>query len=150
MTKYFVAAVAALFLGGPALAQGAADAAITFTSPDNFEDTTFAVESAILDKGLVIDFTSHTGEMLERTRGDVGSDVVLFEGADIYNFCSAKLSREMMEADIMNIVYCPYRIFVMQQGGGDQVIVGFARMPEGPMQKVQTLLGEIVRDALGQ
>jgi len=126
-----------------------ADEAITYTSPDDFDDTLFSVESAILDAGLVIDLTSHTGDMLERTRPVTGSDVVLFEHADIFSFCSATLSRKVMEADIMNIVHCPYRIFVMQQGGSDQVIVGFKAMPEGVMKEVQALLDSIVKDALG-
>jgi len=123
--------------------------AITYSSEDDFEDTAFSVESAILDAGLVIDFTSHTGDMLERTRETIGSDIVLFEHADIFNFCSASLSRKVMEADIMNVVHCPYRIFVMQKGGSDQVIVGFKSMPEGEMKEVQALLDGIVKDALG-
>jgi uncharacterized protein (DUF302 family) len=97
----------------------------------------------------VIDFTSHTGDMLERTRETIGSDVVLFEHADIFNFCSASLSRKVMEADIMNVVHCPYRIFVIQKGGSDNVVVGFKSMPEGAMKQVETFLDAIVKDALG-
>ena len=126
-----------------------ADEAITYPSEDDFEDTVFSVESAILDAGLVIDLTSHTGDMLERTRPVTGSDIVLFEHADIFSFCSASLSRKMMEADIMNIAHCPYRIFVMQPGGSDQVTVGFKSMPEGVMKEVEVLLDGIVKDALG-
>ena len=126
-----------------------ANEAITYPSPDDFDDTVFSVESAILDAGLVIDFTSHTGDMLERTRGVTGSDVVLFEHADIFNFCSATLSRKMMEADIMNIAHCPYRIFVMQKGGAADVLVGFKSMPDGAMKEVEALIDGIVKDALG-
>lgn len=122
---------------------------ITYPSEDDFEDTTFAIESAILDAGLVIDFTSHTGDMLERTRPSTGSDIILFEHADIFNFCSAVLSRKVMEADPMNIVHCPYRIFVMQKSGNDQVTVGFKTMPEGAMKQVEAFLDNIVKDALG-
>jgi len=122
---------------------------ITYPSEDDFEDTTFAIESAILDAGLVIDFTSHTGDMLERTRSSTGSDIILFEHADIFNFCSAVLSRKVMEADPMNIVHCPYRIFVMQKSGNDQVTVGFKTMPEGAMKQVEAFLDNIVKDALG-
>lgn len=122
---------------------------ITYPSEDDFDDTTFAIESAILDAGLVIDFTSHTGDMLERTRTSTGSDITLFEHADIFNFCSAVLSRKVIEADPMNIVHCPYRIFVMQKPGNEQVIVGFKTMPEGPMKEVEAFLGNIVKDALG-
>lgn len=122
---------------------------ITYPSEDDFEDTTFAIESAILDAGLVIDFTSHTGDMLERTRSSTGSDIILFEHADIFNFCSAVLSRKVMEADPMNIVHCPYRIFVMQKAGDEQVTVGFKTMPEGAMKQVEAFLDNIVKDALG-
>jgi len=125
-----------------------ASEAITYASEDDFEDTMFSVESAILDAGLVIDFVSHTGDMLERTRETTGSDVKLFEHADIFNFCSASLSRKVMEADIMNVVHCPYRIFVMQKGGSDEVIVGFKSMPDGAMKEVEAFLDQIVKDAL--
>lgn len=114
----------------------------------SFEDATFAVESSILDQGLVIDYVSHTGEMLARTKEDVGSDVDLFAAADIFVFCSAKLSREVMEADPMNIAHCPYGIFVADQGG--DVMIGYRNYPEGEMQKVQALLDEIVQDAIGE
>jgi len=125
----------------------AAENATVYPFDGTFDDATFAVESAILDKGLVIDYVSHTGEMLNRTAADVGSDVELFNAADIFVFCSAKLSREVMEADPMNIAFCPYGIFVADTDGA--VSVGYRNYPEGEMQKVQALLDSIVQDALG-
>ena len=113
-----------------------------------FEDATFAVESAILDQGLVIDYVSHTGEMLARTGPDLGSDVDLFAAADIFVFCSAKLSREVMEINPMNIAHCPYAIFVADQAG--DVSIGYRNYPEGEMQMVQSFLDDIVQDALGE
>lgn len=135
-----------------ALTAGAASAqdAVTYTTTDNFEDITFGLESAIVGRGLVIDSVSHVGDMLERTRADVGSDVVLFEDAKVFSFCSAALSRKVMEADPMNIVFCPYGIFVAKQPGSDEVTIGFRQFPEGPMQEVQTLLDEIAREAIGE
>jgi uncharacterized protein (DUF302 family) len=144
MKIQLTAALAALLLAAPATAQEY----ITYTSQDDFDDTLFTVESAILDQGLVIDLTSHTGDMLERTRADVGSDIVLYQHAEIFSFCSARLSRKVMEVDPMNIVHCPYRIFVMQQGADDQVLVGFKTMPPGEMQEVQEFLATIVTNAL--
>jgi hypothetical protein len=102
------ALLAALLTAAPAFAS---DQAVTYPFDGDFDDATFALESAILDRGLVIDYVSHTGEMLERTKGDVGSDVTLFTNADIFLFCSASLSRKVMEADPMNIAHCPYAIF---------------------------------------
>jgi uncharacterized protein (DUF302 family) len=126
----------------PAMAQEA----VTYPFNGSFDDATFAVESAILDRGLVIDLTSHVGDMLNRTGADVGSDVTIFEAADIFLFCSATLSREVMEADPMNIAHCPYGVFVAEREG--EVMVGYRTYPEGEMQKVQAFLDEIVQDAL--
>lgn len=111
----------------------------------SFDDATFAVESAIVDRGLVVDHVSHVGEMLNRTGADVGSDRTLFENADVFLFCSAVLSREVMEADPMNIEHCPYGIFVIEDESG--VRIGHRSYPDGAMQKVEALLAEIVAEA---
>lgn len=113
----------------------------------SFEDATFAVESAIVDQGLVIDYVSHVGEMLNRTGADVGSDTMLFKEADIFVFCSAVVSREVMEADPMNLAHCPYGIFVAETEDG--VMVGRRDYPDGPMEKVEALLDGIIDEAVG-
>lgn len=127
----------------------AADGTSTVYDYDGtFEDAAFGVETAIVGKGLVIDYVSHTGEMLNRTGEDVGSTVPLFEEADIFLFCSAIVSRSVMEADPMNIAHCPYGIFVAEREG--KVMVGYRNYPDGPMQEVQALLDEIAREAVGE
>ena len=113
----------------------------------SFDDATFSVESAIIGKGLVIDYVSHTGEMLNRTGADTGSDVKIFSEADIFIFCSAVVSRKVMEIDPMNIAHCPYGIFVAEREG--KVMVGYRNYPEGAMQEVQMLLDGIVQEAVG-
>lgn len=128
-----------------AATQASAGEAILYDYEGTFEDATFAVEDAIVSKGLVIDYRSHAGDMLERTRETVGSDVVLFDNADIFLFCSAVVSRKVMEADPMNIVHCPFSIFVADQAG--KVTIGHRDYPEGPMQMVEDLLTEIVTEA---
>lgn len=122
-----------------------ADEVISVPFEGSFEDATFAVESAIVDRGLVIDYVSHVGDMLNRTGADVGSAKEIFSAADIFIFCSAVLSREVMEADPMNIAHCPYGVFVAEQG--DTVFIGYRGYPQGAMQKVETLLAEIVAEA---
>lgn len=125
-----------------------AEEAIVVPFDGSFEDASFAVESAIVDRGLVIDYVSHVGEMLNRTGADVGSEAELFKEADIFIFCSAVVSREVMEVDPMNIAHCPYGVFVAEQADG--VVVGYRTYPEGAMQKVQTLLSDIVVEATSQ
>ncbi len=142
MTRLGFAATVAFIVGsGVALAQDAT----TYPFDGSFDDAAFAVESAIIGKGLVIDYRSHVGEMLNRTGTDVGSAVNVFDNADIFIFCSAVLSRKVMEADPLNIAHCPYGIFVTDKEG--QVSVGYRHLPEGPMQEVQTLLDDIAREA---
>lgn len=124
-----------------------AEEATVYTFDGSFDDAAFGVESAIIGRGLVIDYVSHTGEMLNRTGEDVGSTTELFAEADIFLFCSATLSRQVMEADPLNIAHCPYGIFVAERGG--EVMIGYRNLPEGEMQAVQSLLDEIVQDAIG-
>jgi len=141
-TRSIALGAATIFLAATsAFAQGMT----TYIFDGPFDDATFNVESAILDRGLVIDHISRTGEMLARTGQDVGSDVVIFDNADIFLFCSAVLSRKVMEADPTNIRHCPYGIFVTDRTG--TVEVGYRHFPEGPMQEVQALLDEIAKEA---
>ncbi|MEO0938053.1 MAG: DUF302 domain-containing protein [Pseudomonadota bacterium] len=111
----------------------------------SYEDARFAVEQAIVNQGLVIDYTSHVGDMLSRTAGDVGGGEHLFSEAEIFVFCSARVSREVMEEDPMLIAHCPYGIFVAERRG--QVMIGYRDYPAGPMDKVEALLAGIVTEA---
>ncbi len=138
-----LACATALILATPALAQDA----VLHDFDGSFEDATFAVESAIVGQGLVIDYTSHIGDMLNRTGADVGSEVKIFDAADSFLFCSAVVSRQVMEADPMNIQHCPYAIFVTSKDG--KVQIGHRDYPEGPMDAVEELLEGIVAEATG-
>ena len=123
---------------------------IVHTTSQSFDDVVFGLENAILDRGLVISATHHVAEMLDRTRADVGSDVVIFDQAEVFSFCSATLSRKVMEADPMNIAFCPYDIFVAELADTPgEVIIGFRDYPEGAMKEVQALLDSIARAAIG-
>ena len=134
-----------LAMAGAALA----DDAITYQAEGPFDDVSFAVENAIIGAGLVIDAQSHVGEMLARTKADVGGTKDLFDDAIVYTFCSAKLSRDMMEADLTNIQFCPYRIFVYATPDTpDEVTVGYQPYPGDSMAPVRDLLDGIVKDAL--
>ncbi len=140
-------AIAAAIAACPALA--AADGLTVYPTEFSFEDAAFGVESAITNRGLVVDYVSHVGEMLNRTGPDVGSTAPLFAEADIFLFCSAVVSRKVMEADPDNIAHCPYGVFVREMAETGAVEVGFRNMPAGPMQEVQALLDAIAREAAG-
>ena len=123
---------------------------VSYTTNDSFDDVVFGLESAIIGEGLVIDSVSHTGDMLERTKSAVGSDVTLFTKADIFSFCSAKISREVMEVNPMNVAFCPYDIFVVvTPDKPDETMIGFRSFPEGEMQKIEALLDRVPKTASG-
>lgn len=140
MPVLFAACMAAV----PALAQEP----VTYTYDGSYDDATFAVETAIVNQGLVIDYVSHVGDMLNRTGEDVGSDTKLFDNAQIFLFCSAVVSREVMEADPMNIQHCPYGIFVAEREG--TVTIGHRDYPDGAMDKVEALLDGIIQEAMAE
>lgn len=132
--------------GSLASAQGV----VSYDTEQSFDDVVFGLENAILGQGLVVDSVHSVGDMLERTRADVGSDVSIFRHAQVFSFCSAMLSRKMMEADPLNLAYCPYDIFVMVRSDRPEVTtIGFQSYPEGPMKEIQEMLDHIARTALG-
>ncbi len=144
MRRFVLSATAALVLTAPAAS--ADEGAVSQVYDGSFEEAVFSVENAIIGAGLVVDFVSKVGDMLARTGADVGSEQVLFDAAQVFLFCSARVSRQVMEADPMNIAHCPYGIFVAERGG--EVLVGYREYPEGAMQAVEALLAGIVAEAV--
>lgn len=135
---------AALVLANPAHADGF----FTVEAEGSFDDVVFAVELAITDQGLVIDSVNHIGAMLARTKEDVGGTKDLFASAQVMSFCSADVSRQVMEADLMNIQYCPYGIYVFEPAEeGASVTIGYREYSDRSMQPVNYLLQQIVADA---
>jgi uncharacterized protein (DUF302 family) len=122
---------------------------VSYTVDQTMDDVLFALENEIIGRGLKIDTVNHVGEMLDRTGADLGTTTKIYTDAQIFNFCSAVLSREMMEANPLNIAFCPYRIFVFSTPSEpDKTTVGFNGFPDTEMKKVGALLDGIVKDAL--
>ena len=155
MTKTAILSACAALLvlslpSGQATAQEAASSgengvSYVRTVERSFDDVSFAVEQAITNEGLVIDLTSHVGDMLARTKEDVGGAKDLFTHADIFSFCSAKVSREVMEVDPANIQHCPYSIFVYETADEPgKIIVGHRYYPGETMKPVNEMLTKLV------
>jgi uncharacterized protein (DUF302 family) len=134
----------ALILAQPALS----DDFISVEVRADFADVVFMVEQAITNRGLVVDHVSHVGAMLARTKQDTGGAKDLFTAAEIFAFCSAAVSREVMEADLRNVQYCPYTIHVYQPAQDDApVIVGYREFAPASMRPANYLLQQIVAEA---
>lgn len=106
--------------------QGASN--IEYSVEAAFEDISIDIDNAIANRGFVVDYKGHVGDMLNRTAADVGSDVNVFIHADTWQFCSSVLSRKMMEINPSNIAYCPYIVYAYEltnQPG--TIVVGFRK-----------------------
>lgn len=133
----------------------AAEAFQSRTKAGSYEDVKFDLTNAIVERGLIIDHTGNVAGMLERTGADVGSTKKLYRNAEYFVFCSAKLSREMMEADPANMGLCPFIVFIYEREDkpGEIVVGSHSPVVRGSpasmtaITAVQTLLSAIVTDA---
>lgn len=149
------AALFALLLAVPlpalAAASAAADEIASFDARGTFDDVKDDLVAAIEGRGLVINATSHVGDMLDRTGPDLGATRKVYLRAEVLEFCSASLSRKMMEADPQQIVFCPYTIaiYTLPDAAG-RVSIAFRRHPAArpALAEVDALLDAIVREAL--
>lgn len=132
---------------------------VTYSTQGKFEHVRDDLKLAIEAKGLVIDYQSFVNDMLERTGKDVGSARKLYHDAQGFVFCSAVLSRKMMEADPANAAMCPYSIMVYataQEPGKVHVAYRRVARPDGSaaskaaLKEVDALLDGIARQAVGR
>lgn len=135
-----LALLAMMVLAGPAAAQEIR----TYSKKATYDDVRFELTNAVVERGLTIDHNGNIGDMLDRTGADVGSDKPLYNSAEFFTFCSAKLSRQMIEADAMNIAFCPYVMFIYESVGEPGiVVVGYRRPPTSGSPETKAALAEI-------
>jgi uncharacterized protein (DUF302 family) len=160
--KPFFLAVLALFtlaaLSPAALAKGPdleTEHMRVYSVQGEFETYREGLEMAITNRGIVVNNVAHIAAMLQRTAADVGGEAIYLEG-QAYEFCSATVSRHMMEADVHNIVFCPYIVAVyVTEDEPDTVYVSYRRpVPVGTeasqesLRAVEDLLEDIVHETL--
>jgi len=163
MRRLFLPVLVAMLLAGCAsslkpAAPLAADYLVQYSKTGNFEDVRDDLKLAIQGRGLVVDHTSHVHNMLERTGKDLGLTKVIYKDADAYSFCSATVSRTMMEADAHNVVFCPFTITVYATvSEPNKVYIAYRRPPligseasKAALKAVHDLLDGIAREAIGQ
>jgi len=133
------------------------DHRVVFTTIADFDDVKAYITEEIKNRGLVINNISHIGDMLERTGKDMGIGKKIYVKAEALEFCSAIISRTMMEADPHNIVMCPYIIFIyVLPNESEKVYVSYRRPVVNKASKevteslkaVEDLLQGIIKDAL--
>ncbi|MDO8703448.1 MAG: DUF302 domain-containing protein [Sulfuricaulis sp.] len=139
----------------PATAAGAGHLKL-YTVIGHFDTVKEDLVNAITSHGLVLDHNSYISAMLERTGKDLGTTKAVYAKAESLQFCSATVSRRMMEADPANIVFCPYIIVLYTLPRDPKTVyVGYRRpLPVGSqaskasLKAVEELLDGIVKEAL--
>ena len=144
--KRLIAALLGLLF---ALSAAADEGASVVAAKGKFADVKDDVVAAIVQRGLVVSFVAHVGDMLERTGRDLGKTKRIYDQAEVIEFCSATASRAMMEADPQNLVYCPYTIAVYTLPGKSGVVyLAHRKYPRtATLKPVADLLDGIVADA---
>lgn len=118
-----------------------------------FADVRQNLIDAIINRGYVIDFNGRVGDMLKRTRADVGGKP-LYKNAEYLVFCSATLSRDTMEEDKRNIGFCPYSVTVYEAiDDAGNINVSYRKFStkqggKGALQAVEKMLDEVAREAV--
>lgn len=95
-------------------------------SESSFEDAETDLSNAIINQGLVIDYTGHVGNMLTRTSDAVGMNSP-YKNAIYMQFCSSKHTHEAVAADPRNIAICPYVVFIYEMADGSGLKIGYRR-----------------------
>ena len=127
----------------------------TYSTKGSYADVRQDLEDAIINRGYVIDLKGAIGDMLKRTRKDVGSTRKLYKDAQFMIFCSAKLSRASMEADPHNVALCPYAIVVYELVSEPgtvyvrhrKVRTTLSGKPDATLVAIDNLLSDIAREA---
>ncbi|HEY0663844.1 MAG TPA: DUF302 domain-containing protein [Thiobacillaceae bacterium] len=129
--------------------------AMVFKTQGEFKDVRDSLESAIEGKGLVINHTNKIAEMLERTGKDLGATRQVYVNGEQFEFCSATISRRMMEADPHAMVMCPYIVSVYTVPNDKNVYIAYrkpAATRNSALKKaladVEKLLNEIIQEAM--
>ena len=138
-------AVLFLFLAG--MTAHAADDALVTVVNGRYDEVRESLVMAIEGRGLVINYTAHIGAMLDRTGKDLGASKRIFEQAESFEFCSAGLSRKMMEAQAANIVFCPFAISIYTLPGKPELVHLAYRRPPAALSAVGDFLKGIIADA---
>lgn len=139
----------------PLTALAAEGYTVLFKAQGSYQDVRDALQMAIEGKGLKITSTNHIADMLERTGKDIGETRKVYGNAEQFEFCSATISRHMMEADPHAIVMCPYSVVVYTIPNDKAVYLAYRKpaATKNPALKktlveLEKLLSDIIKDAM--
>lgn len=154
LATLFASSVFALIAG---LACAGDEPLVVHRVTGEFQDLRDRVVFAIEQKGLTVAHASNVGRMLNRTGKDLGVKTQIYGDAEVIEFCSSTVSREVTEADPRYVALCPYAITVYTLvAEPEAVYVAYRRLVGSggsavlvtALARAEALLVEIVRSAL--
>ncbi|MEQ1668584.1 MAG: DUF302 domain-containing protein [Sulfuriferula sp.] len=136
--------ILALILSYATASVAADNFAHVYKTQGEFDSVRDALVSAVEGRGLKINHINHIGDMLARTGKDLGAGKEVYINAEQLEFCSATLSRSMMEADPGNIVICPYSIAVYNLTAQPKTIyITYRKLPDVKSAKSQAVFRQV-------
>ncbi len=125
------------------------------TVTGEYEQVWEDLQTALNDRGLMVSSVSHIGKMLVRTGTSFEGAKKIFAQARGLVFCSAVLSRTMMETNPHFIAFCPYQIMVYSLPGQEgTVYLSYRRLlwnngrNQEPLKKIEQLLNDLVSEVI--
>lgn len=129
------------------------DPIVTRKVEGSFKDVSNSVREAIIGKGINIAHVLQASQMLNRTGSAFGYQNDVYVDAEIYEFCSARISHKLSRANPDNIVLCPFTIGVYTVKDEPGMVRLSYRIPGGRpgteeiIEEVVALIESIIEDA---
>ena len=119
-----------------------------------YKEVLEAVKDVIKGKGINIAHTLPPSEMLERTGPAFGIDKPVLKNGEIVEFCSAKISHQLIMANPENITLCPFTLSVYELASAPNQIRITYRKPhviddasKEAIEQMVKLLDDIIAEA---
>lgn len=128
----------------------------TYTSKKKFDEVRFELGNAVVARGFAVQSEGNIAKMLDRTAADVGATKSVYKNGEYLQFCSAKYTRMMVEADPANFGNCPFLVFVYETTAKPgEVVVGYRGLGSARtaaskkvFAEIEKMLDGLVKDAL--
>jgi uncharacterized protein (DUF302 family) len=135
--------------------KGGKEPVVIYSVHADYDDVWEGLKMALDGRGLAISSISYVGDMLERTGKDLGRTKKIYGKARVMEFCSAVISRDMMEKNPHFLPFCPYQIMVYNLPQDEKkVYLSYRRLiwkddsGKDVLDPVEKLLEELIKEVI--
>ncbi|MBF0265980.1 MAG: DUF302 domain-containing protein [Gammaproteobacteria bacterium] len=150
--KFLFRLIIALFISGNVSAER--QYVNTTIIEGEYHDVLSSVKEIIQGKGINIAHTLPAGDMLGRTGPAFNIKEKVYLNAETVEFCSAKISHQLVQANVENIVLCPFTISVYVLASDPKHVRISTPEPfiiddksKEAVENMKTLVSEIIQEA---